>query len=298
MRILEHECNKCELIPCINFYRELGEGKGGEFFIYETLIKNKIHTPCEFGVLIFSLCKLSIPISEALSFELFHQCIRDMKAVSFLILTGHYRSAMQIMRPIIENWLAGLYWDVKYSVSDNTEKIETEYEKFRVADKYEVLEEDLIEAFGKEEFKNKNKKYLDQEFLLRWLQKKEVIDGKVKNYLGHKIGILNSYLHPNFKQTEISKPNCAACPSCVFLDEEVYKKSVEIFQDIATLLLDTFYHYLNTFLPEDEKNFDVEEALHLILALPEIEMDIIHQVIYSKELEEFIKLLKDDLAKS
>ena len=147
--VSKHKCLECEHIPCIDFYRKLDKFEGGELYVLESTIKNKAHVPCECGALIYSLCQLLVPISDALSFELFNQCIRDLKAVSFLILTGHYRAAMQIMRPIIENFLTGLYWDVKFLDSDTkTEKIIIkEHEKFREYDRYVVLEEDWNEAF-------------------------------------------------------------------------------------------------------------------------------------------------------
>lgn len=285
---IKHKCLECECVPCINFYRKLDKAGGGEFYILESTIKNKTHVPCECGALIYSLCQLLVRISDTLSFELFNQCIRDLRAVAFLILTGHYRSATQIMRPIIENWLTGLYWDVKFSHSNakTKKRIIKEYEKFRKQDEYMVLEEDWNEVFTGEG--TRKKRYFDQEFLLRWLLKRGIIDGKFKSNLQDKIGVLNKSLHPTFRGIDISRPKCPACPSCVTFDEKDYRRSLEIFQDITTLLLETFHEYIVTFSSEEAGKLDMKEDLSMIVGLPEIEKDIGKQLIFSKELKEFI----------
>ncbi len=292
---VKHKCLECELVPCINLYRKLDKGGGGELHILESTIKNKVHVPCEYGALIHSLCQLLSLISDTLSFELFNQCIRDLKAASFLILTGHYRSALQLMRPIIENWLTGLYWDVKFSHSNarTKKRIIKEYEKFRKQDRYIVLEKDWNEVFGAEDMAKK--RHFDQEFLLRWLLKKGVIDGKFKSNLQDKIRVLNRFLHPIFKETDISKPKCTACPSTVAFDEKDHKRSVEMFQDITTLLLNTFYEYMVTFPPDELQNQDVTEALGMVLNLHEIEKDIGRQLIFSKELRDFIWRIESEI---
>lgn len=295
---VKHKCLECELVPCINLYRKLDKAGGGELCILESTITNKAHVPCEYGALIYSLCQLLVLISDTLSFELFNQCIRDLKAVSFLILTGHYRNAIQIMRPIIENWLTGLYWDVKFSHSNarTKKRIIKEYEKFRKQDNYMVLEKDWNEVFSGEGITKK--RYFNQEFLLRWLLKRRVIDGKFKSNLQDKIGVLNRFLHPIFKETDISRPKCTACPSCVIFDEEDCRKSAEIFQDITTLLLDTFYEYIVTFFPDESQNSDVTRALGMILNLHEIEKDIGRQLVFSKELKKFITRIESELRNS
>lgn len=292
---IKHKCLKCKIIPCINYYRK-DKNANGELYILESTINKKLHMPCEFGALIHPLCQLLVPISDTLSFELFNQCIRDLKAASFLILTGHYRSAMQIMRPILENWLTGIYWDMKYSTSNVKlqKRIINEYEKFREDDKYEVLKEDWDNVFNSH-LKHK-KRYFNHEFLLGWLLKEQIINGRYNSKIQKKIGMLNKYLHPSFKETDISKPECTACPSSVVFNEEEYKKSVEIFQDISTLLLETFYEYINTFF-EDKKG-EAEEALDMVLDIEEIEKDIKRKNIYSKDLQNFISRIKGGLRNS
>ena len=289
----KHECMRCDLLPCMNLYREIDKAEGGEIYLYESTVKNRVHLPCEFGVMIHCLCKLSVPISDALSFEMYNQCIRDLKAISFLVLTGHYRNAMQLMRPVVESFLTGLYWDVKVIQADSDAEtqrmVRTEYERFTEQDRYLVPEEDKNEAFGSDE--QRRKRYLDQDFLTKWLLTKQVIDGKDKAKLQDMIGALNRFLHPTYKTTDISRPECTSCPSCVAFDETEYRKCVETFQDVTTLLLTTFREYIVTFLHEELENPDVKEALGNIQALDKLENEIGRQLIFSKDLKEFINSL-------
>lgn len=286
----KRKCMKCDLVPCMNLYREVNNAEGGELYLYESTVKNRVHLPCEFGVLIHCLCKLSVPISGALSFEMYNQCIRDLKAVSFLVLTGHYRNAMQIMRPVIENFLTGLYWDVKLLQSDpdaeSQQMVVKEYEKFTEQDRYLVPDEDRNEAFGSDE--QRRRKYLDQDFLMGWLLGKGVIDGEAKAELQDRIGTLNRFLHPTYKATDFGRAECTSCPSCVALDETEYRKCIEIFQDTTTLLLATFHEYIVTFSPEELENPDVKEALGMIRDMHELEIEIGRQLVFSRHLKEFI----------
>ena len=227
----KHNCMKCKLVPCINLYREVENGESGELHLYESTVKNRVHTPCEFGILIECLCQLSVPISEELSFEMYNQCIRDLRTVSFLVLTGHYRNAMQIMRPVTENLLCGLYWDMKLLQSPDKktqQAVVKEYEKFKKQDKYSVPYEDRIVAFPSDEQK-RTKEYLDQDFLMAWLLHKKVIDGKTKSDLQKMIGRLNRFMHPSYKTTDLARAECTSCPSCVSLDEAEYTRCIEIF---------------------------------------------------------------------
>ncbi len=291
----KHKCLNCDLLPCMNLYRQVDSSEGGELYLYESTAKNRVHVPCEFGVLIRCLCRLSVPISSALSFEMYNQCIRDLKAASFLILSGHYRNAMQIMRPVIENFLTGLYWDIKILEAGEDEKaqqaIEDEYEKFTEQDRYMISEEDRMEVFGSDD--TRRKKYLDQDFLLGWLSAREVIDGKDRAELQDQIGMLNRFLHPNFKATDFSRAECASCPSCVSFDESAYSQCVEIFQDITTLLLVTFCDYIAAFSPEELDNPDVEEVLGMVENLNRLESEIGRKLIFSKELKEFVRSLSE-----
>ena len=291
-----HKCLKCDVVPCMNLYREVDSNESGELYLYESPVKNKVHLPCEFGVLIQCLCKLLVKTSDELSFEMYNQCIRDLKAVLLLVFTGHYRNAMQIFRPVIENFLTGLYWDAKLLQSGDDEKarqtVKEEYNKFTKQGSYVVPEEDRNEAFISDD--KRKKEYLDQDFLLAWLLAKEVIDGKDKADLQERIGILNRFLHPNFTATDIGRFDCASCPSCVSFNEIEYRKCIEIFQDITTLILATCHMCIVESSPGDLDDPDVKEALGNIRGLHELEAEIERQLVFSSRLKEFIASLAND----
>ncbi|HUU63052.1 MAG TPA: hypothetical protein VMX96_03925 [Dehalococcoidia bacterium] len=237
-----------------------------------------------------------VKISDELSFEMYNQCIRDLKAVLLLVFTGHYRNAMQIFRPVIENFLTGLYWDAKLLQSGDDEKarqtVKEEYNKFTKQDRYVVPEEDRNEAFISDD--KRKKEYLDQDFLLAWLLAKKVIDPTYKADLQKKIRKLNNFLHPNFKATDISRPDCASCPSCVSFNEKEYRKCIEIFQDITTLILATCHKLIVESSPGDLDDPDVKEALGNIRGLHELEAEIERQLVLSSRLKEFIASLAND----
>lgn len=104
------KCMRCDEIPCINFYRWTKGKPAGEITTYKRMIKALDWRPCEAGSLIYYFCQVFQPFQDDfLSGSLLYQCIRDLKSCVFLLWFGHYRSSLQILRPIVENFLAALY---------------------------------------------------------------------------------------------------------------------------------------------------------------------------------------------
>lgn len=288
----KHEkCIRCDIIPCINLYKRRGneEIEGGELYVLQQVIDKKLHFPCETGALLQVICKLTELYMDIdlPSFYLFLQCLRDLKASVFLLLTAHYRNSLQLLRPVIENYLVGLYFDWKILLAKNDEKrkIWQNFNDFW-EEKYEIPETEWKEINPNEE---KRKKLLDYDFCLRWLIKKGVVKGKIGSKLQKKIGELNRYLHPAFKHTEIGKPDCTSCPTDVRYDEKEYKKTVTLFQDIITLIIDALGFYISQFL--SEKTNEMEEELKVFVALRDLEKETKRQLIYSRELANLISRL-------
>lgn len=125
------------------------------------------------------------------------------------------------------------------------------------------------------------------------MSKNGLISGKDNKKLQEKIGLLNKYLHPHFKFTEVGRLTCPACPSSVKFDEKEYKYCVELFQDIATFLLITIYTHIEDFFPEKLDEEEIKEALSH-LNFYELEKIIEKKIIFSKELEDFISSLPDN----
>lgn len=284
------KCLQCDLIPCVDFYRSTEKLEGGEIYVLEGMIKDRLHVPCEIGSLIYSLCKLSNSLTEAFSFPLFSQCVRDMKASAFLLMCGHYRSSMQILRPVIENMLAGIYFDAKYVLAKNeTEKAEIEKAFNQFWDgKYRIPIEEWAELFPGEK---RRKRLLDSDFLLTWMVKKGIVPNKSKDHLNELIGLLNKYLHAYFPFTEVPKPSCPRCPASVKYDAEEYRKCVELFQDVTTILLKTVYSSVKSYFPQKLDSEEVGEALGVIKSLGDVEKEIKMTIIFSKELRDFISTL-------
>ena len=284
------KCLQCNFIPCVDFYRSTEKLEGGEIYVLEEVIKNRLHVPCEIGSLIRSLCKLSIPLTESFSLPLFLQCIRDLKASAFLLMCGHYRSSMQILRPVIENMLAGIYFDAKYVLAKNeTEatEIQKAFNQFWDGE-YKIPIEEWAELFPG---KRRKKEHLDFRFLLIWMVKKGLVPKRSKDRLNKLIGLLNKYLHAYFPFTEISKPYCPGCPASVKYDAEEYRRCVELFQDVTTILLETLYSTVKSYFPQQLDTKEVEEALGIIKSLGDVEKETKMTIIFSKELRDFISTL-------
>ncbi|MCX9010848.1 MAG: hypothetical protein OIN66_06965 [Candidatus Methanoperedens sp.] len=233
-------CLKCRIIPCINFYRKgkvnVNELDGGEIYFLKETIKEKLITPCLLGCLIYPMCKLLIPLYEDegkfSSSLLYHQCTRDLRASAFLLLTGHYRSSMQILRPVLENWLTGVYFDTRYHHSRNESEKEIVVKRYNdfLDGNFKITDKEWVEIFGSTKRK---RELLDQKFLLEFMLKENLISREENEKLKNKVKELNKYLHPHFEFTDVGRPSCPSCPSSVKFDEKEYKECAELFQYIT-----------------------------------------------------------------
>ena len=136
---MEHEkCLNCERIPCANLSLKRDELDGGELYVLNESIKQKKVVPCQPMTALYSCCRLCQTAYKTLTEEnkieeaelidvpplldLIWQCIYDLKTSAFLALSAHYRGAIQLLRPVIENILVGLYFEERLqraSASDN-----------------------------------------------------------------------------------------------------------------------------------------------------------------------------------
>lgn len=285
----EHkDCLRCDMIPCIDLFAKRGELQGGEIYVMQDIIKNKHHVPCELGALIYALCQLLKEIPSASSFGLFFQCIRDLRAIAFLILSAHYRSAMQLLRPVIENWLTGIYWDIKFSLAEPADQAITEqdYVNFQHG-KYEIPEIEWqrvlpdIEGDGR-------RRHLNHRFLLAWTVSKNIISLELADRIGKQIWLLNKFLHPHVRFTEVARSDCPPCAASVAYNAAQYKECTKHFQNVVTYLLETFYEYIRLSCPEKIQDENIQFALGWLISLPTLQKDIKQKLIFSDELEQFI----------
>ena len=178
----EHDkCMRCDPIPCINFHRWTKGKPAGEITTYKRMIKARDYRPCDAGCLVYSLCQIFQPFrNDIRSSSLVYQCVCDLKASVFLLWVGHYRSSIQILRPIIENLLTALYFDTKFNQSrDEAEKkrVLEDYRQF-CKDEYELPESEWHSVFPGAERRHYR---LDQNFLLAWLLGRRVVSGEDKS---------------------------------------------------------------------------------------------------------------------
>ncbi|MCK4830565.1 hypothetical protein KA005_83400, partial [bacterium] len=80
----------------------------------------------------------------------------------------------------------------------------------------------------------------------------------------------------------------------VSFNEKEYRKCIEIFQDITTLILARCHKLIVKFSPGDLDDPDVKEALGNIRGLHELEADIERQLVFSSRLKKFIASLAND----
>lgn len=290
----EHkDCLRCEHIKCIDFYREIDELEGGELYVLESTIKKKIHLPCEVGFLIHPMCQLLyIIISnlDLISSPIYNQCIRDMKASAFLLFSSHYRNSIQVLRPVLENHLVGLYFDTRWISAEpgkEKENVEKDFKDFMEGE-YVVPSSEWKKLFPN---RKRIKRKIDHEFCVEWLVDKGIINTKLKDRIAKTFGVLNKYLHPDFTRMEISRANCTACPATVKYDENEYKKAVKIFQDIGALILEVLCQYIKCYLPEKVK--EMENELGYVITMKDLEKEIPHKLIYSDDLSRFISFYKN-----
>ena len=276
----EHNCLECPLVPCINLRRVAEEG-AGELYVLESLRGQ--YPPCHSGILIYVICRLHSLLPQLPSFWLILQSIRDLRTSTFLLITGHYRASLIILRSVLEVFLAGLYFDYKYFTATSDEEKEmiiNQIEQF-YEEKYEVPKEELREVGFRFE-----RKRLDYHFLLEWLFKKNVITGGLKNAINKIIGEVNDYIH--VKKLEVVKVSCPRCPSLVKPDVDEYRNAVRLFQDTASILIEILLAHIKQFAPDRLEIKETHEVLGYLVTLKELEKELKVKLVFSGRLMNLI----------
>ena len=288
-RIRKHDrCMRCGDIPCINFYRWTRKGAGGEVNVFKKMIEKGEHVPCEIGQLIYFLCIFLQRFEDRLlSSSLFVQCIRDLKACVFLLLFGHYRGSIQLLRPVMENMLTAIYFDNKLlRAKDEEERVRIleDYERF-CNGKYEIPEQEWRAIYPQEK---KRRKLLEQDFLLGWLMHTKKINGRDKARMQRKVGLLNKYLHPHPEYTEISKSHSPNCPALVAYNENEYEQCALILQDVIADFLWLFRDHVEASYPRRWQYKRTQTALENLKSMEIYEKEIGKKIIFSTHLRNFI----------
>ena len=279
-----HKCLECPFIPCINFRRITEEGVG-ELYVLETL--HGQYPPCHSGVLIYVICQLHGQLPQLPSYRLLLQSIRDLRTSAFLLITGHYRASLIILRSVLETFLAGLYFDYKYLTAMSDEEranVSEQIERF-YKEEYEVPEEEL-----KEVSLPLRRKRLDYHFLLEWLYKRRVISGSLKNKIGKIINEVNDHIH--VKRLEVIKPSCPKCPSLVKVDLNEYANAIRLFQDVASILIEILLEYIELFAPSKFETGEIDEILGYLITEEKLENELKVRLVFSERLRALINRVK------
>jgi hypothetical protein len=283
-KIANEKCLNCELFPFANLSLKRDELDGGELYVLTESIKQKKIVPCWPMVLLYSCCMLSetayqtwieedkIEEEELMDvpplLELIWQCVYDLKASAFLALTAHYRGAIQLLRPPIENILVGLYFEERlkraWPSENEINQAWADFDKWKEGH-YKLNGEDL--DFGN---------------LKKWLVKNDILTEVGKKEFGRLWGKLGKeYIHPYFTHMEIGKEKHSECPATVRYDEDYYYEWLELFQTIIDFIIGATLSYY----PRIEKKADAKKALGYMKILKSLEGELGKTMIISEHLK-------------
>jgi hypothetical protein len=217
------------------------------------------------------------------------QCIKDLRASAYLLLSCHYRSAIQLLRPVVENCITGLYWDAKFSLArqNEIEVVNQQFSDFG-EDKFKIPILEWRHVFPNDH-KTKPKKRLDFHYCFSWLknEKDTAIDDEAGNEASKLVDELNKYLHPSPTHMEIGKKGSPACLSSVSYQAKEYEHCVELFQDVGALLMQVFYKYMEASDPDKAHSEEVFTAIGYVKTLESLEK-LGRRFIFSNQLKAFL----------
>ena len=285
------KCLSCEYIPCANLLSKSDELDGGELYVLNESIEQKKIVPCQSMALLYSCCMLCKAAFKELNtennkiedegglvdvplLELIWQCTYDLKTSAFLAISAHYRGAIQLLRPVIESILVGLYFEERLREASNSEdeihQVWIDFDKWREGD-YKLDGNDI-------DFKN----------LKRWLEKKKVITDEDKERIGKLWGELGKkYIHPYFCYMDIGGEKCSKCPATTRYDKDRYYEWLEFFQNIIDFFIETLLRYY----PAIVGTADTKEALGYLKNLESLEIELGMPMIKSEYLKDRIARL-------
>ncbi len=291
-KIGDEKCLNCEHFPCANLYLKRDDLDGGELYVLTESIKQKKIVPCQPMTPLYSCCMLcktayqtwikenKIEEEELRDvpplLELVWQCIYDLKTSAFLALNAHYRGAIQLLRPVVENILVGLYFEERlkraWPSENEINQAWADFDKWKEGH-YKLNGEDL--DFGN---------------LKKWLVKNDILTDVGKKEFGRLWGKLGKeYIHPYFPSLDIGEEKCSKCPATVRYDENRYYEWLEIFQNIIDFIITATLCYY----PTIAKTADAKEALGYLKNLEVLEEELGRPMIKSEHLKDRIARLPD-----
>lgn len=186
----------------------------------------------------------------------------DLKASAFLALTAHYRSAIQLLRPIIENIIVARYFQEQIChAKDDDKEWKEKYENF-------------LGWSEREEHKYGFNKCLASLKSMNIIKNEE--EKRLKGELWKK---LNKYLHPYMFRWD--KGNT---PEVVCYNEDSFMEWLDMYQNILSYMIEMLYLYF----PEAIKNQEGQSALSCLKEMESLERECGQNLIKSKYLRDFL----------
>lgn len=298
----QDDCLRCGNLPCVNLFFKGDELQGGELYVLEEEITKGRLLPCSAGCALYACCKLWTGANKKLEQKekfsplliTFRQCLYDLKTSIFLALTAHYRGAIQQLRPVLENAIAGLWFTAELTGEDGEEDktaisnfwkwMEGKYETPKFADMVKELRSDLFLVNEKTQSRWQVLIRLTHPFY------PPLSEQRVRQLWNE----LNKFLHPYFLNTEVGKTlaggKCADCPAHVTWDEKAYLDWLRVFQNLVDILV----RLLIGMFPQMAESDDGKEGLMFLKTLEWEEKELGHRTIASQHLREFLHTVNSE----
>lgn len=284
----DNECLNCEFCKFGNLYKKITDTAGGELFVLNESIKRKKLMPCQsiyfldlgFNMWknIFNSLRMNGSIEELDSDEIYaippivyatYQSFFDLKASAFLAFTAHYRSAIQLLRPILENIIVSRYFQEKIRNSNNENKMTKEYENFL----------NWFEQDNHEEGFNKSIQYLNKERIINSNSEEQK---RIKIELWDE---LNKYMHPYMCRWDKSDN-----PEIVCYNEDWFNEWLDLYQNILSYMIEMLCLYF----PGAIKTQAGRDTLNELNGIESLEKECDIVLIKSKYLKKFISRISLD----
>jgi len=278
------KCLSCEFSNFGNLHHKISEQKGGELYVLEESIRQNKILPCQliypldrgFGLwrVVYRSLEMSLPIEDLKDDKILNrspiiyfswQSFFDLKASAFLALAAHYRSAIQLLRPVLENILVSKYFQEKIRNAD--EKWEEEYENFLNW----TNQEDHEEGF------NKSIQYLDSNNIINSEEQE-----RIKVELWDK---LNKYVHSYMFNWDKGDN-----PEIVCFNDSLFNEWFDFYQNILIYLIEMLCHYF----PEAIRTENGQNALVELREMESLENECGINLIRSKYLRNFLSKISPE----
>ncbi|OPY50189.1 MAG: hypothetical protein A4E48_01970 [Methanosaeta sp. PtaU1.Bin060] len=235
-------CLNCKNIsPLENLEYRKGELEGGELYVLKESIKQRKVLLCEISTPMMCISDLWSEITNITSFDftppllfISLDCTYDFKASGLLALTAHYRNAIQLLRPILENIIVACYFEERIRASSSQGEIDQAWKEY----------DQWVGAERKYKYNNlKNYKINKQNFLSS--SELERLDKELWEPI-------SEYLHTNREKTDTAMDNLQnqpyKLPMTTRYDKEKLYKWLDLYQNLSSYHIEKLMIY---YPPED-----------------------------------------------